>query len=155
MTVGRSQMSFVVAVPEVLGTAATDLAGVGSALSAARTAAATSTTQVLAAAEDEVSAAIAAVFSSHGEGFQALGAQAAAFHDEFVQAVTAGAGSYVSAEAANVAAFTANPAQSIQQDLLGLINAPFLALTQRPLIGNGANGAPGTGANGHAGGWLF
>ena len=78
---------------------------------------ATPTTEVLAAAEDEVSAAIAAAFSAHGQGFQAFGAQAAAFHEQFMQALSAGAGSYVSAEAANVAAFTANPAQTIQQDL--------------------------------------
>ena len=148
-------MSFVVAVPDVLGTAATDLAAIGSTLSAANAAAAAPTTGALAAAEDEVSAAIAAVFSAHGEGFQALGAQAAAFHDQFVQVLTAGVGSYVSAEAANVAAFTANPAQTIQQDLLNAINAPFLTLTGRPLIGNGANGAPGTGAPGGAGGWLL
>ncbi len=45
-------MSFVVAVPEVLGTAATDLAGLGSSLSAANAAAAHQTTGVLAAAED-------------------------------------------------------------------------------------------------------
>src|SRR6516165_3441243 len=141
-------MSYLVAVPDVLGTAATDLASLGSTISAANAAAAAPTTGVLAAAEDEVSAAIAAVFSAHGQGFQALGAQAAAFHEQFVQALTAGAGSYVSAEAANVAAFTANPAQTIQQDVLGVINAPFVALTGRPLIGNGANGAPGSGANG-------
>src|SRR4029077_4933231 len=97
----------------------------------------------------------AAVFSAQGQGFAALGVRAAAFHDQFVQALTAGAGSYASAEAANVAAFTANPAQTIQQDLLGFINAPFLALTGRPLIGNGASGAPGTGQNGAPGGWLF
>jgi hypothetical protein len=65
-----------------------------------------------------------------------------------VQTLTAGAGSYVGAEAANVAAFTASPAQTVQQDLLGLINAPSLALTGRLLIGNGASGAPGTGQNG-------
>src|SRR5215469_13170474 len=126
-------MSFVVAVPEALGTAATDLASLGSTISSANAAAATATTGVLTAAEDEVSAAIAAVFSAHGEGFQALSAQAAAFHEQFVQAVTAGVGSYVSAETANVAAFMANPAQSIQQDLLNLINGPSLVLTGRPL----------------------
>ena len=70
------------------------------------------TTGVLAPAEDEVSAAIAAMFSAHGQGFQALSARAAAFHDQFVQTLTAGARSYVGAEAANVAAFTANPAAS-------------------------------------------
>src|ERR1700758_5169240 len=148
-------MSFVMAAPEVLGTAATDLANIGSTLNAAKSAAVIPTTAMLAAAEDEVSAAIAALFSTHGQGYQALSAQAAAFHNQFVQALTAGAGSYVSAEAANAAAFTANPAQTIQQDLLGLINTPSLALTGRALIGNGANGAPGTGANGQDGGWLL
>src|SRR6201988_2583507 len=118
-------MSNLVAAPELIITAATDLANIGSTLKAAKSAAAAPTTGMLAAAEDEVSAAIAAAFSAHGQGFQALSAQAAAFHDPFVQALTAGAGSYASAEAANVAAFTANPAQTIEQDLLGLINAPF------------------------------
>src|SRR5271157_1429297 len=148
-------MSFVIAAPEMMTAAATDLANIGSTINTANGAAAAPTTGVLVAAEDEVSAAVAAVFSAHGEGFQALGAQAAAFHEQFVQALTAGAGSYVSAEAANVAAFTANPAQTVQQDLTNLINAPSLALTGRPLIGNGANAAPGTGANGGAGGWLL
>src|SRR5262245_25582345 len=128
-------MSFVIAAPEMMTTAAADLAHLGSTLTEANAAAATQTTGLLAAAEDEVSAAIAAVFSAHGQGFQALGAQVAAFHDQFVQALTVGAGSYVGAEAANVAAIAANPAQTIPQDLLNLINTPFLTLTGRPLIG--------------------
>jgi len=136
-------MSSVIAAPELITTAATDLRNAGSTLSAAHAAAALPTTAMVAAAEDEVSAAIAAVFSAHGQGFQTLGAQAAAFHAQFVQALSSGAGSYVSAEAANVAAFTANPAQTIGRDLLGLINAPTLALLGRPLIGNGASGATG------------
>jgi hypothetical protein len=73
-------MSYVIAAPELITTAATDLANVGSMLNAAHAAAATQTTGVLAAADDEVSAAIAAVFSAHGQGFQALSAQAAALH---------------------------------------------------------------------------
>ncbi|MGB9308114.1 MAG: PE family protein, partial [Mycobacterium sp.] len=147
-------MSFVIAGPDFLASAATDLSNIGSTLSGANAAAATQTTGVLAAAEDEVSAAVAAVFSAHGQGFQRLSAQAAALHEQFVQALTAGAGSYASAEAANVAAVVANPAQSTQQDLLGLINAPSLALAGRPLIGNGANVAPGSGADGAPGGLL-
>ena len=91
-------MSYVIAAPEMMTSAATDLSNIRSAVTAANAAAAAQTTGVLAAAEDEVSAAIAAVFSAHGQGFQALGAQAAAFHEQFVQALTAGAGSYVSAE---------------------------------------------------------
>ncbi|MGA9361458.1 MAG: PE family protein, partial [Mycobacterium sp.] len=148
-------MSYVIAAPEMMTSAAMDLAGLGSMLSEAHAVAAVPTTGILAAAEDEVSAAIASLFSGHAQAYQALGAQAAAFHDQFVQALTAGAGSYASAEAANVAAFMANPAQSIQQDLLNVINAPFLALTGRALIANGANGAPGSGANGAPGGWLL
>jgi PE family len=105
-------MSYLVAAPEFLASAAADLSNIGATLSAAKSAAAAPTTGVLAAAEDEVSAAIAAMFSAHGRGFQALSAQAAVFHTQFVQTLTAGAGSYVGTEAANVAAFTANPAAS-------------------------------------------
>ena len=111
-------MPFVIAAPELVTTAATDLANVGSALSEANAAAANPTTGVLAAAEDEVSAAIASLFSGHGHAYQAMSAQAAAFHEQFVHTLTSGAESYAGAEAANVAAFTANPAQTIQQDLL-------------------------------------
>jgi triacylglycerol lipase len=68
-------MSYVVAVPDVITPAATDLAVIGSDLRAAHTAAATHTTAILAAAEDEVSTAIAALFSTHGQGLQTLGAQ--------------------------------------------------------------------------------
>ena len=67
-------MSFVIATPETMAAAAADLAGIESALSAAHAAAATSTTQVLAAGADEVSAAIAGLFSSHAQDFQALSA---------------------------------------------------------------------------------
>jgi len=65
-------MSFVTVMPEVLETAATDLANIGSTLSAAKAAAAAQTTGVLPAAEDEVSAAIAALFSTQGQGYQAV-----------------------------------------------------------------------------------
>jgi PE family len=121
---------------EGLATAATDLASLGSTLDTANTAAAAQTTGVLVAAEDEVSAAIAALFSAHGQSYQALSAQAAAFHDRFVQALASGAGAYSAAEAAN---------SSPLQALIDAINAPIQSLTGRPLIGNGANGVPGSG----------
>ena len=78
-------MSFLVAVPEFLTSAASDLSNIGSALSAAYAAAAP-TTGVLAAGADEVSVSVASLFSGQGQAFQALGAQAAAFHSQFVQA---------------------------------------------------------------------
>src|ERR1700756_1427225 len=155
---GRIAMSYLVAAPDFLASAATDLSNIGSTLTAANAAAAATTTAVVAAGADEVSAGIAAVFGVRGQAYQALSAQAAAFHEQFVQTLTAGARSYASAEAANLAAFTANPAQSIEQDLLNAINAPTQALLGRPLIGNGANGttnAQGVGTPGGPGGVLY
>src|SRR5258708_27027739 len=90
--------------------------------------------------------AVAALFGAHAQSYQALSAQATAFHDQFVQALTSGAGSYAAAEAAN-----ASPIQA----LLNAVNTPFLTALGRPLIGNGANGAAGTGAAGGAGGLLY
>src|ERR1700741_2392476 len=118
-------MSFVIAAPEFLASAATDLANIGSTLGAANAAAATQTTGVPAAAEDEVSAAIAALFSAHGQGFQALSAQAAAFHAQFVQALSGAEGAYTAAEAANASPLQAlaQPLQTVWQDVRGVINA--------------------------------
>lgn len=45
---------------------------------------------------------------------------------------------YAAAEAAN-----AWSVQSVEQDVLAAVNAPFQVLLGRPLIGDGANGAPG------------
>ena len=67
-------MSYVIAAPEMLAAAAADVAGIGSSLSAAHAVAAAPTTAVIAAAEDEVSAAIAQLFSGHGRAYQALSA---------------------------------------------------------------------------------
>ena len=89
-------MSYLSAIPGIVQAAAADVAGIGSSLREASAAAAAPTTAVAAAAGDEVSAAISALFSSHGKAFQMLSAQAAAFHSHFVQALSAGAGAYSS-----------------------------------------------------------
>jgi PE family len=93
-------MSFVTVGPEALAASASDLTRLGCTISAANAGAAAPTTGLLAAGADEVSAAIAALFGAHGQAHQALSAQAAAFHQEFVQALTAGPGSYAGADAA-------------------------------------------------------
>ena len=77
-------MSFVSLAPEFVSAAASDVARVGSQISAATAAAAAPTTSVLAAGADEVSAAIAALFSGHAQAYQALSAQAESFHAQFV-----------------------------------------------------------------------
>lgn len=56
-------MSFVIAAPDLVAMATEDLAGIGASLTAANAAAAVPTSGLLAAAGDEVSAAIAALFS--------------------------------------------------------------------------------------------
>ncbi|BBZ38989.1 PE family protein PE1 [Mycobacterium conspicuum] len=102
-------MSYVTAAPEMIASAATDVANIGSALHAANAAAAAQTTDMLAAAEDEVSVAVAQLFSGHGRAFQTLGAQAAAFHAEFVRALSGNSGAYANTEAANGAGLLTQP----------------------------------------------
>lgn len=99
-------MSFVTTQPEALAAAAGNLAGIGSAMSAGNTAAAAPTTGVIPAAADEVSALTAAQFAAHGHMYQAMAAQAAAIHEQFVAALSAGSGSYAATEVANAAAAT-------------------------------------------------
>ena len=92
-------MSYVIAAPEMMTSAATDLATIGSNVNAAHMVAAARTSSVIPAAADEVSASIAHLFSQHAANYQALAAQAAAFNDQFVQHLTAGAFSYTDIEA--------------------------------------------------------
>ena len=92
-------MSYVIAAPEMMTSAAADLATIGSNVSAAHAAAAIPTLAVVPAAADEVSANIAHLFSRHAANYQALAAQAAAFQGQFVQHLTAGAFWYASIEA--------------------------------------------------------
>lgn len=110
-------MSFVTVAPDSVSAAATDLESLGSTINQANSVAARSTTALLPAAEDEVSAAIASLFGEHGTAFQALSAQAAAFHDEFVHAMRTGVGAYLSTELSNA-----------EQTLLGAANAPLGSL---------------------------
>ncbi|WP_152531567.1 PE family protein, partial [Mycobacterium sp. UM_CSW] len=143
-------MSFLIATPELVTAAATDLANVGATLGTANAAAAATTTELLAAGADEVSAGIAALFGAQGQAYQALSAQAAAFHAQFVQLLSAGSASYAATEAAS-----SSPLQAVEQEILGVINTPTQVLFGRPLIGNGANAAPLSGADGAPGGFLI
>ncbi|OBF55088.1 hypothetical protein A5787_03545 [Mycobacterium sp. 852002-50816_SCH5313054-b] len=122
-------MSFLFADPEALAAAASDLFGIGSTLSTANTAAAVPTSAVAAAAADQVSAQVAAFLSEHGMGYQQVSAQIAGFHEQFVQALSAGAGAYAAAEA------------DAAQNLAGAVNAPAAAL-----LGGGGTGVSGAAA---------
>ncbi len=137
-------MSFVIAAPEFVTAAASDMANIGATISAANAAAAP-TTAVLAAAKDEVSAAIAALFSSHGQHFQGLSAQAAAFHAELVHGLSAAGAAYTVAEAGNVSLLV----QGLQQQFFDqALYSPFIYLTGQPLFGKAAVGPAVTGSTG-------
>ncbi|MCV7079508.1 PE family protein, partial [Mycobacterium szulgai] len=141
-------MSYMAVTPEILADAAADVAGIGVAVRAASAAASIPTTGLLAAGADEVSAALAALFGAHAQGYQAVSVQVATFHQQFVRALTAAATSYAGAEAAAV---------SPLQVLLNVINAPTELLLRRPLIADGAPGGVvnGIGQPGGAGGLIF
>lgn len=94
-------MSFVNVTPDFISQAAGDLAGIGSSLGEANVAAALSTTGVLAPGLDEVSVAITTLLGTHAQEYQALSAQAANFHNQFVSLLNSGAGQYLNTEVAN------------------------------------------------------
>lgn len=139
-------MSFVIAAPEYVAAAATDLANIGSTIGSANAMALAPTSSVMAAGGDEVSALISMLFSAHAQAYQALSAQAASFHDQFVQLMNAGGSEYALTEAAN-----ASPMQAVQQGVLGAMNAPSQALTGSPPMSTGATVTPPVGNVGLAG----
>jgi len=87
-----------------LAAAASGLAGIGSAMNAGSAAAAGPTSGVVAAAADEVSALTAAQFAAHAQMYQAVAAQAAAIHEQFVSTLGVSSASYAATEVANAAA---------------------------------------------------
>jgi PE family len=102
----RFPMSFVIAQPELLALAASQLDGIGTVMTAQNAVAAASTTAVMPAAADEVSALTATQFGAYAAMYQAVGAQAAVVHEMFVRTLGASAGSYAATEVANAIAAT-------------------------------------------------
>ncbi len=97
-------MEYLVTAPEILATTAADVGEIGSAIIDANASAAGPTAGLVAAAKDEVSEAIAKLFGGYGQQYQAVLTKAAAFHDDFAQALTGAGNAYAQAEAANVEA---------------------------------------------------
>ncbi|HET7072702.1 MAG TPA: PE-PPE domain-containing protein [Mycobacterium sp.] len=96
-------MSYLVAAPETLASTAGDVESIGSAIRSASASAAAPTTGLLAAAQDEVSAAIANLFGAYGQEYQAVVSRAAAFHNAFAQTLAAAGNAYAQADAAGAA----------------------------------------------------
>src|SRR5271156_1781492 len=124
-------METVITPPAVIAAAATQLEGIGNSFTAESSAAAAPTTAVAPAASDEVSALQAGVFSTYGQLYQTVSAQAQAIHQQFVSLLQSSSGSYQETESANqvgaaasslsnsVASPAAVPAQG---GLTGIIN---------------------------------
>ena len=124
-------MAFVNTAPAAIGAAATQLEGIGNSFSAESSAAAAPTTAVAPAASDEVSTLQAGVFSTYGQLYQTVSAQAQAIHQQFVNLLQSSSGSYQETESANQAGAAASSlsngassaaAQPAQGGLTGLIN---------------------------------
>ncbi|SPM27246.1 PE family protein [Mycobacterium terramassiliense] len=94
-------MSFVTTEPQEVQAAARNLAGIRSMLAESSASAAAPTAGVVAAAEDQVSAQVAALFSAFGQDYQVISARAQEFHEQFVELLSAGGGAYLSADVAN------------------------------------------------------
>ncbi len=111
-------MACVIVSPGLVVDAAQNLASIGTAVDQAHEAAAPATTSVLASAEDEVSTAIAAVFSEQARAFHAAAARAAQFHNQFVQTLSGSGAAYRAAEAAGASSLQAGTVTTIGQDQL-------------------------------------
>jgi broad specificity phosphatase PhoE len=128
-------MSFVLVAPDMLETAAADIAQVGSAVTVGNLAAAIPTTELAAAGADEISAAIAALFGAHAREYQAAAAQAATYYEQFVGTLNAAAATYAGTEATIATSM---------RGALDALNAPSQVLGSTAAAGQAGGGTGGT-----------
>jgi len=128
-------VSYVVATPDFLAGAATDLAAIGSAVGAANSAAANSTTSLLTAGADEVSTRISELFGAYGLDYQALSGQATQLHEQFVLNLAAAGNAYLGTETASAVSMSgAAAATRITVPGAGPLYFPGI-ITQLPYLG--------------------
>jgi hypothetical protein len=101
-------MAYVSTAPAAIAAAASQLEGIGNSFAAESSAAAAPTTALAPAASDAVSALQAGVFSTYGQLYQTVSAQAMAIHQQFVNLLQSSSGSYLDTEAANQAGAAAS-----------------------------------------------
>jgi PE family len=137
--------SFVIAAPEAIAAVSGDLTGIGDAIKGAASEAAPSTTAIVAAAGDEVSAAITNLFGNYAHEFQALTARATQFHSDFGHALSAAGAKYAADEGTNVSLLV----RGLQQQFFDKgFFSPFIYFTGKPLFGKEAVGPVVTGTTG-------
>ena len=125
-------MTYVITEPQIIAAVATDVEGIGSAISTAHAAAAGPTSTLLAPAADEVSTAITKLFGAYGQEYQAVVKHAAAFHNEFTRALAAAGTAYTNAEGADAAALAATSTLSPQFTPINAELSLFLGPTGNP-----------------------
>ena len=143
-------MSFVTTAPAAITAAATQLEGVGTSFATESSAAAGSTTAISPAAADEVSILQSGAFSTYGQLYQTVSAQAQAIHQQFVNLLQSSSGSYQETEGANqvgaAASSLANTgssaaAQPAQGGITDAITSLTSFLSGLPLVNNSLFGA--------------
>jgi hypothetical protein len=149
-------MSYVTTAPAAISAAATQLEGVGTSFATESAGAASATTAISPAAADEVSILQSGVFSTYGQLYQTVSAQAQAIHQQFVNTLQQSSGSYQETEGANQAGTAAsslanggssaasNSAQTTGP-ITGLINDLTSFLTTGPVFGLLNNSLTGSG----------
>ncbi len=125
--------------PQLLAKAAAGLAEINSAIGEAKHAAAGPTTGVVAAAQDEVSAAAAKLFGGYAQEYQALLNKAAAFHDQFAATLGSAGNAYTTAEAANAAAISS----AVGRLTSAFAPGPHAMTAVQPTLNTGGLGALG------------
>jgi hypothetical protein len=143
-------MAYVSTAPAAIAAAATQLEGIGNSFSAESAAAASPTTALAPAGSDEVSALQAGVFSTYGQLYQTVSAQAAAIHQQFVNTLQSSSGSYTDTEAANQAQAAASSLSGAAKpaDALGSLTSFITGITS--FLGNSF----GTGTGGLNGNYI-
>lgn len=140
-------MSFLTAVPEELAAAATQLAAIGSALTAQNAGAAAPTTAIAPAAADQVSILQSSIFTAYGALYQQFAAEAQAMQEQFVQTLGLSSGTYAATESSNAAAAGLSSAASsggvpdFINNISTLLGGPVTSFGGQPfsLSGNTAN----------------
>src|ERR1700722_5122521 len=135
-------MSFLKAIPQELLSAATQLEGIGTSLTAQNARAAAPTTPIAPTAADPVSILQSGIFSSYGTLYQQIAAEAQAIQQQFTSTLGLSSGTYTETEAANEAAN--GPVQNIIDTLNTILGGPVTSVNSSfagpfGLSGNAAN----------------
>lgn len=139
-------MSFVITQPDLLTTAATQWAGLDTAMREENSVAAAPTLGAPPPAADEVSAMTAARFAAHAQQYQAISARAAALQQLFIETLRGSADSYATAEAANAAGAALDPSTlttvaGAMQSIGGFVAGPGQASAVVSVISGLSSGA--------------